>query len=173
MYSRLAFSLCSSAPAGLLPSTTVQRSPSFRDGFTGCRFQGWCLLSRALVPLPLCWITGLCCFMWFFQFRRIMGLSGCGFAGWLFNSFLEFSLHLNFLPALAFPFRRVINLLNRIIINSPSVLAWSASQRLCFLSEAVYFPTNSHYCESQSHCIGYEELKVSSMPWLDPSMFEG
>lgn len=100
MYSRLAFSLCS---AGLLPSTTVQRSPSLKDGFTGCRFQGWCLLSHELVPLPLCWITGLCCFMWFFQFRRIMGLCGCGFAGWLFNSFLEFSLHLNFLPVLAFP----------------------------------------------------------------------
>lgn len=98
---------------------------------------------------------------------------------WVWICKLAFQFILGVLSPFKFPacpclsLRRVINLLNRIIINSPSVLAWSASQRLCFLSEAVYFPTNSHYCESQSHCIGYEELKVSSMPWLDPSMFEG
>lgn len=135
MYSRLAFSLCPSAWAGLLPSATVQRSLSFKDGFAGCRFQGWCLLSRELVPLPLCWITGMCCFMWFFSVPKDNR------SLWVWICRLAFQSILGVLSSFKFPacpglsIRRVINLLNRIIINSPSVSAWSASQWLCFLSE--------------------------------------
>ena len=97
---------------------------SFKNGFTGCRFEGctggvFFLMSVCPYQSGLQAHAALCSS---FQFWRI--ICWCGFAGWLLNPFLEFSsLYLNVLYA-CLPVRRV-SLLNTTITNSLSITAYS------------------------------------------------